>query len=157
MADRDALYVAALLRDIGILGIDRRILDAEGKLSDEQRETVRQHPALGAAILAALPFLRDASRVVLAHHERWDGDGYPDHAAGEAIPLGGRILAVADAYLAMTSDRSWRRALRPSEALGIIVEERGKAYDPTVVDAFLHLAGTGRLGLVDQTIALQTR
>ena len=156
-ADREALYVAALLRDIGTLGIDRRIFDAERPLTDEQREVVRQHPALGSAILATLPFLADVSRLVLAHHERWDGGGYPDHAAGDAIPRGARILAVADAYLAMTSDRAWRRALRPSEALGVLVEERGRAYDPAVVDAFVHLAGTGKLGLVDQTIAVQSR
>jgi HD-GYP domain-containing protein (c-di-GMP phosphodiesterase class II) len=118
---------------------------------------VRQHPALGSAILATLPFLAEVSRLVLAHHERWDGGRYPDHAAGDAIPQGAWVLAVADAYLAMTSDRAWRRALRPSEALGVLVEERGKAYDPAIVDAFVHLAGTGKLGLVDQTIAIQTR
>jgi putative two-component system response regulator len=64
---------------------------------------------------------------------------------------------VADAYRAMTCDRAWRRALRPSEALGVLVEERGRAYDPAVVDAFVHLAGPGKLGLVDQTIAVQSR
>jgi len=138
----DDLYVAALLRDVGELGIDRRVLDTPGALSEEQREVVRRHPVLGATILAALAFLGDASRVVRAHHEHWDGTGYPDGLAGDEIPLGARILSVADAFVAMTSERPYRAALRPAEALGLLIAERGRAFDPRVVDAFVTVDGS---------------
>jgi len=142
---RDDLYVAALLRDVGELGIDRRLLDTPGELSDEQREVVRRHPLLGETILAALAFLGDASRIVRAHHECWDGSGYPDAQSGEEIPLGGRILRVADAFVAMTSERPYRAALRPAEAFAALLEGRGQVYDPRVVDAFVSLGAPGHL------------
>lgn len=141
--DRDDLYVAALLRDVGELGIDRRVLETPGELSEEQREVVHRHPVLGETILAALAFLGDASRVVRAHHERWDGTGYPDQLAGAEIPIGARILSVADAFVAMTSDRPYRAALRPTEALGLLIAARGRAFDPVVVDAFVRLNAAG--------------
>ena len=143
--ERDDLYVAALLRDVGELGIDRRVLDTPGELSDEQREIVSRHPVLGETILASLSFLGDASRFVRAHHECWDGSGYPDAHSGEDIPLGGRILRVADAFVAMTSERPYRAALRPAEAFAALLEGRGQAYDPRVVDAFVSLGASGHL------------
>jgi HD-GYP domain-containing protein (c-di-GMP phosphodiesterase class II) len=136
---RDDIYVAALLRDVGELGIDRRVLEIPGELTEDQREVVRRHPALGETILAALAFLGDASRIVRAHHERWDGTGYPDRLAAAEIPQGARILSVADAFVAMTSERPYRAALRPAEALGLLIAERGGAFDPAVVDAFAEL------------------
>ena len=138
-AVRDDIYVAALLRDVGELGIDRRVLEIPGELTEDQREVVRRHPALGETILAALAFLGDASRIVRAHHERWDGTGYPDRLAAAEIPQGARILSVADAFVAMTSERPYRAALRPAEALGLLIAERGGAFDPAVVDAFAQL------------------
>jgi hypothetical protein len=147
-AGREDLYVAALLRDVGELGIDRRLLDTPGQLSADQREIVKRHPVLGETILAALAFLGEASRVVRAHHERWDGTGYPDRLAGEEIPFGARILSVADAYVAMTSDRPYRAALRPAEAMGNLVAARGEAFDPRVVDAFVALSASGDVGPV---------
>ena len=140
---RDDLYVAALLRDIGELGIDRRVLDTPGELTEEQRDLVHRHPLLGETILAALAFLGDASRIVRAHHECWDGSGYPDHLAGEEIPLGARILRAADAFVAMTSERPYRAALRPAEAMGELVSSRGQAFDPRVVDAFVAVNASG--------------
>lgn len=140
---RDDLYVAALLRDVGELGIDRRVLDTPGELSEEQREVVRRHPLLGETILAALAFLGDASRVVRAHHERWDGSGYPDGLAGDEIPLGARILSVADAFVAMTSERPYRAALRPAEAVAAIIAGSGSTFDPAVVDGFVAIARSG--------------
>lgn len=144
---RDDLYVAALLRDVGELGIDRKVLETPGALSEEQRGVVRRHPVLGETILAALAFLGEASRVVRAHHERWDGTGYPDQLAAEEIPLGARILSVADAFVAMTSQRPYRAALRPAEAVGLLIAARGQAFDPKVVDAFVGLNTSGELGV----------
>jgi HD-GYP domain-containing protein (c-di-GMP phosphodiesterase class II) len=138
-AVRDDIYVAALLRDVGELGIDRRVLEVPGELTEDQREVVRRHPALGETILAALAFLGDSSRIVRAHHERWDGNGYPDRLAAHEIPQGARILSLADAFVAMTSERPYRAALRPAEALGLLIAERGRAFDPAVVDAFAEL------------------
>jgi HD-GYP domain-containing protein (c-di-GMP phosphodiesterase class II) len=143
---RDDLYVAALLRDVGELGIDRKVLETAGELSEEQREVVRRHPVLGETILVALAFLGEASRVVRAHHERWDGTGYPDRLAAEEIPLGARILSVADAFVAMTSERTYRAALRPADAMALLIAARGQAFDPRVVDAFVALSRSGGLG-----------
>ena len=143
---RDDLYVAALLRDVGELGIDRRVLETPGELSEEQREVVRRHPLLGETIIAALAFLGDAPRIIRAHHEHWDGTGYPDRLSEGDIPLGARILSVADAFVAMTSERPYRAALRPTEALGLLIAARGRAFDPVVVDAFVRLNSAGALG-----------
>lgn len=143
---RDDLYVAALLRDVGELGIDRRVLETPGELSQEQREVVRRHPFLGEAIIAALAFLGDAPRIIRAHHERWDGTGYPDRLSEGDIPFAARILSVADAFVAMTSERPYRAALRPTEALGLLIASRGRAFDPLVVDAFVRLNSAGALG-----------
>ena len=144
-AARDDLYVAALLRDVGELGIDRKVLDTPGALTAEQLAVVRRHPVLGETILASLAFLGDAPRVVRAHHERWDGTGYPDRTAGPDIPIGARILSVADAFIAMTSERPHRTALTAIEAIGALVSGSGTAFDPTVVDAFVALSGGGKV------------
>jgi HD-GYP domain-containing protein (c-di-GMP phosphodiesterase class II) len=144
---RDAIYVAALLRDVGELGIDRRVLDTPGALNEEQREIVRRHPLLGETILATLSYLGDASRFVRAHHERWDGTGYPDRLVRSDIPLGARILAVGDAFVAMTSERPYRAALRPAEALAAIIAGGGTAFDPAVVGAFVALNAAGKVEL----------
>jgi HD-GYP domain-containing protein (c-di-GMP phosphodiesterase class II) len=146
-AARDDLYVAALLRDVGELGIDRRVLETPGELTEDQRAVVRRHPMLGQTILAALAFLDGAARVVRAHHERWDGAGYPDQLAATEIPLGARILSVADAFVAMTSDRAYRAALRPAEAMGLLIAARGSSFDPNVVDAFVALNSSDALGV----------
>ncbi|MDP9245948.1 MAG: HD domain-containing protein [Chloroflexota bacterium] len=143
----DDIYVAALLRDVGELGIDRKVLETPGELSEDQREIVRSHPVLGETILLALAFLGDAARIVRAHHERWDGTGYPDELAGPQIPLGARILSVADAFVAMTSERPYRAPLRPAEAMGLLIAARGRAFDPIVIDAFVASNASGELGV----------
>lgn len=140
---RDDLYVASLLRDVGELGIDRAVLDTPGALTTEQRDIVHRHPQLGETILAALAFLGQASRFVRAHHERFDGTGYPDGLAGEEIPLGARVLCVADAFVAMTSERPHRTAFTAVEALGVLVAGRGSAFDPAVVDAVVAANAAG--------------
>jgi len=107
---------------------------------------VQRHPVLGETILAALAFLGAASRFVRTHHERWDGSGYPDGLAGLEIPLGARILSVADAFVAMTSERPHRAALTAAEALRIVVAARGTAFDPAVIDAFVAVHAAGASG-----------
>ena len=144
---RDAVYVGSLLRDVGELGIDRKILDTPGQLSAEQRDIIERHPILGETILVTLAFLGPAARIVKSHHERWDGSGYPSGLEGDEIPLGARIVAVADAFVAMTSDRPYRAALRSSEALAALLAGRGLAFDPGVVDALVALGDSGAISL----------
>ncbi|HEV8230204.1 MAG TPA: HD domain-containing phosphohydrolase [Candidatus Limnocylindria bacterium] len=146
-ADRAAIHVAALVRDVGQLGIDRGVLDRPGALSSVEREIVERHPLLGESILHTLTFLAPAARIVRAHHERWDGSGYPDRLRADDIPRGASVLAVADAYVAMTAPRAHRAALRPPDALGQLLEHRGAHFDPAAVDALVSLAGTGALVL----------
>ncbi|MGH2500343.1 MAG: HD-GYP domain-containing protein, partial [Candidatus Limnocylindria bacterium] len=149
---RDDLYIASLLRDVGELGIDRRLLDVPRRLTATERDVVEGHPLLGEAILATIQ-LGGAAAIVRAHHERWDGTGYPAGLAGEEIPMSARILAVADALVAMTSERPYRSALSPSEALGTLLEGRGRAYDPAVVDALATLSEAGMVVLAYPTAA----
>ena len=105
-AERHAtLRRGALLHDIGKIGVPDRILRKPGPLTEREWETMRSHPDLGARIIANIPFLEEVATIVRAHHERWDGSGYPEGLAEEEIPLGARIFAVADGFDAMTSDR----------------------------------------------------
>src|SRR5262249_37981850 len=105
-----ALRLAGLLHDVGKIGIPDRILKKPGPLTFEEAEVMNCHPALGEAIVAGLPDTADIRTGVRSHHERWDGKGYPDGLAGEAIPLLGRLLAVADCFSAMTTSRPYRAA-----------------------------------------------
>lgn len=127
----------ALLHDIGKIGVPDQILRKPGPLTDAEWKIMREHPDLGAGIIEDIPFLGEVAVIVRAHHERWDGRGYPDGRAGHAIPLGARIFAVADSFDAMTSDRPYRLGRPLQEALGEILGGRGTQFDPRVVDAFL--------------------
>jgi putative nucleotidyltransferase with HDIG domain len=127
----------ALLHDIGKIGISADILDSPLPLTDDQRAIVQQHPALGARILEPLPHCADILPMVLQHHERFDGAGYPAGLAGSAIALDARVLAVADVYDAMTSERPYRRGLPARDAVVRIAAAAGAHFDPDVVDAFL--------------------
>ena len=140
---RDQVYVAAQLRDVGQLGIDRAIFERPRSLRPEEVAVVHQHPSLGESILGSLGFLGPAARIVRAHHERWDGTGYPDGIAGEKLPIGARILALADAYHAMTSERAYRVALSHEEAMRAIIDSSGHAFDPAVVEAFAAVVDAG--------------
>jgi diguanylate cyclase (GGDEF)-like protein/putative nucleotidyltransferase with HDIG domain len=132
----DQIRNAALLHDIGKIGIGEDILLKEGPLSDEERAVINQHPAIGANILAPIRRLRDLVPMIKHHHERYDGGGYPSGLAGEEIPLGARILAVADAYCAMTSDRPYSSAKTRDEACKEILARAGAQFDPHVAEAF---------------------
>jgi transcriptional regulator with GAF, ATPase, and Fis domain len=138
---------AGLLHDIGKIGISDTILHKRLKLTEEDWEAIRNHPLFGDSILGPLKFLQEAQAIVLRHHERYDGSGYPGHLKGEEIPLEARIIAVADAYDAMTSDRPYRQALDPRTARGEIEKASGRQFDPTVVEAFLSVVDNVRVDL----------
>jgi len=133
----DEIARGAELHDIGKVGIPDAILTKTGPLDADEWEFMRQHPILGERILNGAPALRPVARLVRASHERWDGSGYPDRLAGEDIPLGARIVAVCDAYEAMTADRSYRRALPHDVACRELRANAGTQFDPAVVEAFL--------------------
>lgn len=132
-------HLAGLMHDVGKIGIPDRVLKGVGPLDDEGRALINTHPQVGANILADLDDFRDVARVVLYHHERYDGMGYPQGVAGEAIPLISRIIGVADAYSAMMMDRPYRDRLPVSVARGQLEQNRGTQFDPVVVDHFLAL------------------
>ena len=132
----EAIETGAIVHDIGKLGIPDSILGKPGKLTPEEYRIIQQHVPLGVRILAPVPFPFPVVDVVRTHHERWDGLGYPAGLAGEAIPLGGRIIATVDVFDALTSDRPYRRALSDEEALLILKDGAGKQFDPHVIDRF---------------------
>ena len=137
--DEDELltvYRGALMHDVGKIGVPDAILLKPAKLTEEEWEFMRRHPALGYRILAQVPYLRPAAKIVLAHHERWDGDGYPRKLKGEEIPLGARIFAICDTYDAIISDRPYRAGQSPDAALAEILRVAGTQFDPKVVEAF---------------------
>ncbi|RKX69964.1 two-component system response regulator [candidate division WOR-3 bacterium] len=130
------LRIAAMLHDLGKMGIPEAILNKPGSLTQEEMDRVRHHPVLAANIVSKfLP--PQIIGYIRHHHERWDGSGYPDGLKGEAIPLGARIIAVADVYHALTSDRPYRKALSDETAIKMLEDSKGKLFDPQVVDAFL--------------------
>jgi len=127
---------AALLHDIGKLGIPEHILAKPGKLTNDEMVNIHEHPALGSKILAPVQFPWPVLPAVRSHHERWDGTGYPDGLRGEQIPLAGRVMAVADVYDALTSERSYRESWSHEKACAYICAQSGTHFDPTVVRAF---------------------
>lgn len=133
-----AIETAALLHDIGKIGISDAVLRKPGRLTASEWREVRSHVTLGERILAGTT-LRDVRPWILTHHERWDGDGYPQGLAGDDIPLEGRILAVCDAYDAMTSDRPYRAALSTAAALQEIDLNMGTQFDPGIAEAFIRI------------------
>jgi HD-GYP domain-containing protein (c-di-GMP phosphodiesterase class II) len=131
--DLDALKLACELHDVGKIGVPDAILNKEGRLGTDEFNQVRRHPRIGHRILE--PLLDDDTvlSVVSWHHERWDGTGYPDGLAGESVPLAARVVSLADALDAMTSDRAYRRALSWEEAMAQARELAGRQFDPTLV------------------------
>jgi putative two-component system response regulator len=134
----ELLRVAATMHDVGKIGIPDQILLKPGRLTLEERSLMQEHPEIGHAILAdsEAELLRMGALLALTHHERYDGSGYPRHLSGDEIPLEGRIVAVADVFDALTSDRIYRPAFTIQGALEIMVPERGRHFDPAVFDAF---------------------
>jgi putative nucleotidyltransferase with HDIG domain len=134
-----AVAQGGLLHDIGKIGVPDQILNKPGALTPEERAEIEKHSSVGWEIVRQAPSLRGALAVVRHHHERFDGAGYPDRLAGEAIPKEARIAAVADVWDALTSDRAYRRAWPLERALEIMVEGRGTHFDPESLDALLEL------------------
>jgi len=133
------LEQAAVLHDIGKIGIDIGLLHKEEKLSHSDIEILRQHPVIGGRILEPIAFLREVREIIEQHHERFDGKGYPHGLSGEEVLLEARILAVADTYDAMTSDRPYRKALPHQVAIQEIIDHSGSQFDPTVASAFVSM------------------
>jgi HD-GYP domain-containing protein (c-di-GMP phosphodiesterase class II) len=137
-----SVYWAALLHDVGKVGVPDKILSKPGPLDTEEWQLMRLHPVIGANIVRNLTQYNQIAPTIHFHQERFDGSGYPDGLHGDQIPFGARILAVLDAYEAMTSDRVYRKALRHRRALDEIMTMSGKDFDPVVIDAFLHTVRT---------------
>jgi putative nucleotidyltransferase with HDIG domain len=135
----DALDHAALLHDIGKLALPDWVLQKPAPLSASEYDLVKQHAAIGADMLAAIAYPGPLALIVRHHHENWNGSGYPDGLSGEAIPLGARVLAVADFYDALTSDRPYRRALSHDRAIDLLRSGAGEVHDPDIVEAFVPL------------------
>ena len=133
---------AALLHDVGKVGIPDAILNKPGPLTDEEREVMAEHTLIGERILSGIPGFAPIAAIVRHEHERWDGGGYPDGLAGEAIPLGSRIILACDAYHAMTSDRPYRARMSHADAIKEIAANVGTQFDPDVTSALIgHLYG----------------
>jgi putative nucleotidyltransferase with HDIG domain len=128
--------LCGLVHDIGKIGLPAGLLEKPGALTPDERRQMEEHSAIGERILANVDDYAEIAVIVRHHHERWDGNGYPDRLAGEAIPIVSRLLAVADAYDAMTSHRPYRAALPSSEARRRLREGVGSQFDPEVVVAF---------------------
>ncbi|HUQ87177.1 MAG TPA: HD domain-containing phosphohydrolase, partial [Vicinamibacterales bacterium] len=131
---------AALLHDIGKLAVPEHILSKPGPLTQEEFQKIRVHPQVGAEIISAVPFPYPVAPLILSHHERWDGKGYPQGLKGEEIPLGARILSVVDYYDALTSDRPYHKAMTPEAALALLQQEASRALDPAVVQMFVSMS-----------------
>jgi len=131
------LHRGALLHDIGKIGISVSILDKREQLTEEELKTIESHPDIGARILEPIGAFADVVQFVLEHHEHFDGSGYPKGLARDNISLGGRILALADAFDAMVSDRPYRAGMKPEQVIETIRKEAERQFDPRVVEAFM--------------------
>ena len=131
------IAIGALLHDVGKIGVPDEVLLKQGELTEKERNEVRRHPDLGASLIDRIPFLAGAREIVLSHHEKYDGNGYPKGLAGEDIPIGGRIFSVADVFDALTTNRPYRPSLSYREAAEFIAGKKGSHFDPAMVDVFL--------------------
>ncbi len=135
----EAVGQAGLLHDIGKIGVPESVLRKTGALGPEEWVLMRAHPVIGAQIVAPLEAFERGAAGIRHHHERWDGSGYPDGLAGEAIPMAARVIAVADVYDALTSERSYRSARSHDHAVEHLVDHAGRLYDERAVAAFVAL------------------
>ncbi|HUF24216.1 MAG TPA: HD-GYP domain-containing protein, partial [Vicinamibacterales bacterium] len=133
----EGVRTAALLHDIGKLAVPEHILSKPGPLSPEEFQKIRAHPRIGAEIIARVPFPYPVAPLILGHHERWDGKGYPAGLSGGHIPLGARVLSVVDSFDALTTDRPYHRAMTRDAAIDLLRQEAGRALDPDIVARFL--------------------
>jgi putative two-component system response regulator len=150
----ETVRLGAILHDVGKIGIPDRVLLKPGALDVEERRIIETHTEIGDKLLEPLDLLAGARPIVRNHHERWDGAGYPDGLAGEAIPVGARIVAVADSVEAMTSRQLYRKPLEAGEIIAELQKHRGKQWDPAVVDIVLRLIASGELVLAQGGLRL---
>jgi diguanylate cyclase (GGDEF)-like protein len=136
------ISTAAVLHDIGKIGIPDRILNKEGELDDEDWDAIKAHPEIGTNIAGNVPSLAPCRSGILYHHERWDGKGYPEGLKGDSIPIDARILAIADAFAAMTSSRPYRGTMLDEEAIKELEKEKNKQFDPKLVEIFVNIVKT---------------
>jgi len=148
--ERRTLQTAALLHDVGKIGVPDRILRKPDRLTEDEFQAVRQHPMMGAVMVGAVPGFEDTLAAIRHHHERWDGGGYPCGLRGREIPLMARVMAVADAFSAMTTDRPYRKGLSPTHALALLQEGAGVQWDSECVDAFARALGPRTGGTVTE-------
>lgn len=135
--DLKALEYSALLHDCGKIGIKGSILDKKGKLTEEEYDYIKKHPLIGEDMIKKADFSKHIRETIRNHHERYDGQGYPDRLKGDYIALPARIIAVADAFDALTNARAFRGAMSTEQALFILEENRGSQFDPGIVDGFI--------------------
>jgi putative nucleotidyltransferase with HDIG domain len=136
----EEILMAAILHDIGKISVRRELLQKPGPLSPTERRHMETHALEGAKLIASLPGWGRISQAICAHHEKWDGTGYPHRLAGESIPLSARIIAITDAFDALTSDRPYRRASSVAEARSLVQRGVGSHFDPSLTDVFLGIS-----------------
>ncbi len=136
-ARREVTRLGAVLHDVGKLTVSRMLLNKPGPLTDDERITIQRHPAAGALLICPRRSMRKALPCIFFHHERWDGEGYPTRRAGAEIPIEARLLAIADAFDAMVSDRPYRGALSIGDALDEVERGAGTQFDPELAEEFV--------------------
>jgi HD-GYP domain-containing protein (c-di-GMP phosphodiesterase class II) len=139
------VHLSGIIHDVGKIGIEDKILRKPAALTEDEYEIMKQHPRKGEHILEAVPLLKEMAGAGLMHHENWDGSGYPDGLKGEEIPLLGRIVCVADAFDAMTTDRPYSKAMTPEAALARLRFLAGKKFDASCVTAMEKASAAGEL------------
>ncbi len=147
-----AVRYGGILHDIGKIAIDTAILRKPVPLTPEEYAQIKRHPEFGARIVAPMRFAREVQPIILAHHEQWNGSGYPYGLHGEEIPVGARIIAIVDAYDAMTTDRPYRQAVSKAEALQRLCQGAGKQWDSELIAVFLDLIEHDRLHTPSQAL-----
>ena len=141
-AEVDVIGYVASIHDLGMVRVEAETRHAR-PLDDAQRDAMRTHPEASVEMIRPLEYLGQVREIILAHHERWDGTGYPQGLAGDLIPVGARILAVVDAWESMTATRPWRTALGFTEAVAELRREAGRQFDPEVVESFIKVLEDG--------------
>ena len=145
--DMEMIKFCGLLHDIGKIGISESILGKPSSLTKREYELIKRHPVIGEQIVRQINFLKDGLPLIRHHHERYDGKGYPDGLSGDNIPLLARILSVADAFDAMTSDRPYRKAMSVKDAIRELIKGKGTQFDPEIVDVFCRILEEKRFNL----------